>query len=261
MPDSDEFTFADAQLWNLPSVDDEEAKLDGATNALNRPKNKWKFEAPEAEEEIKPLTAKDIEQIRAQAYQEGLASGHQEGFTKGHEEGLVQGKEVGIAQGSEEGLSAGKLASKEKADAQMLALGSILDSLSAPLKSVSHEVKNELVILAISLAQAIIKTQVDVDPQVILHAIEEGMKTLPLHETQYQISLHPDDLALVTEHFTSQTIHDNKWQLIASSKLTRGGCYIHTSNNAVDVSIERRSEQVFMQLLLNQGLADDPRTT
>jgi flagellar assembly protein FliH len=260
MADIDNLTFEDAQLWNLPSVNDEQAKLEGTTDAFNQPKNRWKFEAPEQEEEIKPLTAKEIEAIRAAAYQEGLAGGHEEGFTKGYDEGLVQGKEKGSKQGTQDGFAAGKSEAQEQVDAQMLTLATLIDTVKNPTQLINNEVKNELIILATSLARAIIKTDVQQNQEILIQAINEGIKTLPVNESQYRITLHPEDIDTAKAHFGEQHIQDSGWQLIESNELARGGCHIHTATNAVDVSIERRSEQVFTQLLLNQGLVDDPRT-
>jgi flagellar assembly protein FliH len=259
MANIDNLTFEEAKLWNLPSVDDEQAKLDGDTDAFNRPKNRWKFEAPDVEEQIKPITAKEIEEIRAAAYQEGLLSGHKEGVTQGHCEGLIQGKEQGINEGNDKGFAAGKAESKEQVDSQMLTLANLIENVKTPTAQINDDVKSELVLLATNLAKAIIKTDVQQNPQILMQAINEGIKTLPVNESHYQITLHPDDIAAATAHFGDQHIQDNKWQLIASSELSRGGCHIHTTVNAVDVSIERRSEQVFTQLLLSQGLVDDPR--
>jgi flagellar assembly protein FliH len=267
MADIDNSSFDDAQLWNLPSVDDEQAKLDSTTNVLNRPKNRWKFEAPEhdrkqeTEEDVKPLTAQEIEAIRAAAYQEGLLSGHEEGFAKGEVLGLEQGKESGKKEGHEEGVATGKAQYQEQIDALMLSLSQLIENVQTPTNQINKEVKSELVILATSLAKAIVKTDIQQNPDILIHAINEGIKTLPINENSYQITLNPDDIALVQEHFGEQHMNDSGWQLLESPELQRGGCQINTSSNAVDVSIERRSEQVFTQLLLNQGLADDPRTS
>lgn len=260
MADMNDTTFEDAKLWNLPSVDDEQAKLDISTDAFNRPKNRWKFEAPEQEESVKPLTALEIEAIRSAAYQEGLLSGHEEGFSQGHAEGLEKGKQQGVDEGRTEGLENGAAEAKEALEKQFLALSTLFDNISKPTENVNCEVKNELVILATSLAKAVIKTDILQNEKILIQAIGEGIKTLPLNEKCYQISLHSDDLALIKTHFGDQHIKDNNWQLIESTELSRGGCTIQTTTNAVDVSIERRSDQVFNQLLLNQGLVDDPRT-
>lgn len=260
MTDLDDPRFQDAKLWDLPSVNDEQAKLDIATDAFNRPKNRWKFEAPEQEEDVRPLTAKEIEAIRAAAYQEGLISGHEEGFGKGEIEGLAHGKQQGLSEGREEGLETGKADAKQEVDEKLLALSTLINNITSPTERINEEVQNELVILAVNLAKAVIKTDVQHNPKILIQAIGEGIKTLPLNEDRYQISLQADDLAMVKAHFGEQHIKDNNWQLIEATDLSRGGCSIQTTANAVDVSIERRSEQVFGQLLLNQGLADDSRT-
>jgi len=39
--------------------------------------------------------------------------------------------------------------------------------------------------------------------------------------------------------------------------MERGGCDIVTTQNAVDVSVERRCREVIERFLLNQGLNDD----
>ena len=50
-------SFNDAKTWDLPSVNS--VVQSNTTNALNKART-WKYEPPEVEEEIKPLTAKDI---------------------------------------------------------------------------------------------------------------------------------------------------------------------------------------------------------
>jgi flagellar assembly protein FliH len=258
-------TFDEAKLWDLPTVDDHEAletlKESQVTNVLNRPKNQWKYEAPEKEEDLKPLTAQEIESIRTAAYQEGLLSGHEEGFDKGHKEGLEKGQAEGLELGTKEGFEEGSNNAKSHIDEQIDKLRQLFDNAQTPTAQIDDDVKNEVVIMAINLAKAIIKSEVNQSQETILKAVNEGIALLPINEQEYQICLHEDDIAMLTEHLTEQYIHDNNWQLVASSDIARGGCKIHTKSNAVDVSIEKRCQQVFEQLLLNQGLADDPRAS
>ncbi len=261
MNNADDDNFDGARLWDLPTVDDQQAVLDSQTNALNRPRTKWQYEAPEQDEEVKPLTAKEIEAIRTAAYQEGLLSGHEEGFNKGQQEGFEQGKQEGIDTGQREGLESASAEAKVNIDEQLATLASVIENIQKPLTKINDQVKNELVLLSVSLAKAIIKTEIEHNSHVLFNAITQGIKTLPIGESQYQLALHPEDKTLVIEHFGEQTIQDNQWVLIEDSTMTQGGCKIQTNTNAVDVSIERRSEQVFAELLLNQGLVDDPRAS
>lgn len=253
--------FVDVKLWDLPSVDDAQLIEEGQTNAFKKPLGRWKFEAPEQEQEedLKPLTAEDIEAIRKAAFDEGLAMGKEEGFTQGHEQGLESGKQEGLELGKEEGISQGKAQADEEAKVQLDALKNIIEQLQSPLAELQQELKNELLLLAVSLAKAVLKVELSQSNESLLQAINEGIAVLPMQENAYQLHLHIDDMNALQTHMGEQAIESKHWQLIACAEMQRGGCKIVSQNNAVDMSIARRCEQVFQQVLLNQGLADDPR--
>jgi flagellar assembly protein FliH len=261
MTEVDKGIFENAKPWDLPSVDEVQNALDKSTNALNRPRRQWKFEAPEEEKELEPLTAEDIEAIRTSAYQEGLLSGHEEGFEKGHAEGLEKGIEAGKEQGHQEGVETGKAEAKTLIDEQSANLQSLFEQVSQPLAQINDELKSELLILATTLAKAVINVEVSQNEQVIIKAIEAGIKALPIQEKSYHLDLHPDDIAVIHQYYDEQTLKDNNWVITSDEKVERGGCKIITHNNAVDVSIPTRCNNILTQLLLNQGLQDDPRAS
>lgn len=261
MTETDKALLEKAKAWDLPRVDDMNAALDMQTNALNRPRGQWKYEAPDEDKDVKPLTAQEIEAIRDSAYQEGLANGHKEGFEKGQAEGLSQGIEEGKEQGHKEGLETGQLEAKTQIDEQLGIMQSLIEQIHTPLAQINEEVKKELILLAVNLAKAVINVEIQQNEQVLLNAIEAGLKALPTQESTYHIELHPSDIELVQQHFSSQTIAENNWQIVENGELKRGGCKILTNNNAVDVSIAKRCENIFTPLLLNQGLNDDPRAS
>jgi flagellar assembly protein FliH len=251
-------SFNDAKAWDLPSVNSDVQS--NTTNAFNKSRT-WKYEPPEVEEEIKPLTAKDIEEIRAAAYDEGLALGKQEGFDAGFAEGKQEGLEKGTSEGKEQGLADGMLAGQEQMDELARSWQSIIDQASNPLAQVNAELEKELVILAIKLAKAVINVEVTTQNDVLLSAISEGIKVLPIQESQYQFQMNPVDVAMVKGHFGDETIAENNWKLIENPAIERGGCELSTQNNAVDMSIERRAADVFTQFLNAQGLHHDPRNS
>lgn len=263
MTKSSDSSFDDAKLWDLPTVDDHEAletlKESQATNVLNRPKNQWRYEAPEKDEEVKPLTAQEIESIRTAAYQEGLLSGHEEGYEKGHQEGVEKGQSEGAEAGHKEGFEKGQLEAKTHIDEQLESLRTLFKNAQNPTAQINNEVKNELVMLSINLAKAIIKNEVCQSSETILKALNEGISVLPINENQYQFFMHADDITMLTEHYGAQQIAENKWHFVPANNLERGGCKIQTKSNAVDLSIEKRCQQIFEHILLNQGLGDDPR--
>lgn len=256
---AEENTFEEAKLWDLPAVDDDIAVDESQTNALNKPKHKWKYEAPDEVQEVKPLTATEIDAIRDAAYQEGLLSGHEEGFEKGHKEGFEAGKSEGIEASKEEGLAQGLAQAKGQIDEKLDALSLLLDNLHQPNAQINDELKKELVILSTSIANSIVHIEIEKNQDVILQAVNAGIKTLPISESSFQITLNKEDLNLLNSHYGEQVIAEKKWQLIEDDTLSRGGCTIHCASNAVDVSIEKRSQEIIKPILLAQGLIDDPR--
>jgi flagellar assembly protein FliH len=261
MTDLDNKQFDDAKLWDLPSVDEQTQVDDTKTNAFNKPLGKWKYEAPEQEEDLAPLTAEDIEAIRSAAYQEGFEAGQKDGFEKGHQEGLESGKAEGFEQGKIEGLEKGESEAAEAANVHIQAISDILAHMQQPFKQVDDNVKQELVLLSVSLAKAILKTEISQSTESLEKIIHEAVMVLPMCDTHYHIHLHPQDLDNITEALGEQALEDKRWKLTANAQMELGGCKVVTDNNAVDMSIARRCEQVFSQLLIDQGLADDPRAS
>ncbi|MFC3120411.1 flagellar assembly protein FliH [Agaribacter flavus] len=263
----DELDFSGAKLWDLPSVDDALAKQDKRTDVFDRPMHRWQFEPPEGqEEEAKPLTAEQIEEIRQAAYQEGLETGHAEGFAKGQEEGLEAGKKEGLASGQDEGYQAGLEQAKTELEQTLTHLNGIISSLNAPFKKVNDELEKELALLAISLAKAIVQQEVATNSNILIDAVKQGIGALPLNEKSYQIFINDEDKSIISEYVTSykgeQSDIDNIMQaaqLISDDNIARGGAKIVTQNNAVDMSIERRTQQVFAQVLQAKGIGNDPR--
>ena len=110
--------------------------------------------------------------------------------------------------------------------------------------------------MSISLARAVIRTEIQTNENVIFEALKSGLKVLPVRENHYQIQLHPEDITLIKQHFTDAEIQQHKWVLVEAVQQARGGCEITTDSNAVDVSIERRVRDVLDKFILEQGLTD-----
>ncbi len=250
---------SDAKLWDLPSVDEQIEAESSSTNALNRPKRQWKYEAPDEEVEVVPLTASQIDEIRNNAFQEGLQNGHKEGFEQGLTEGKEKGYEEGLELGKSEGFNQGQQSGQQQIDEYIKKLDGLFQHLQQPAALVSKELQNELVLLALGLAKAVVKCETTTSSKCIEQAIVEGIKALPIQEQTLTVLINSEDLSQLNDYLGPDEINKKGWNLKVDDTISQGGCKVHTTNNTVDVSIERRCEQVFNQLLFNQGLSDDPR--
>lgn len=252
---SEKIVTDEFKSWQYPYI--EEPKQDeGKTNALNR-HSEWKYEPPEEEEEILPPTAEEIEAIRTAAYEEGFAQGLGEGTEQGVQQGMAQGHEEGLKQGKEQGFQEGYQQGAQQIAEQTEMWKLLNGALQNPIATVEQELQKELVVLAVSLAKSVIRSEVQTNQDMVFRALSEGLKVLPIQEKQYQIRVHPTDMILIQQHFTPEEIANHNWLLIEAPELSPGGCEISTENNAVDVSIEKRMRDVFDRFVLEQGLSSD----
>ncbi|MDR7119234.1 flagellar assembly protein FliH [Rheinheimera soli] len=230
--------------WPSPELSSDRKVPAGKTNALNKtlPTHKVASAAveEEAELEIKPLTADDIEQIRQAAFDEGFAQGKEEGFSKGYEEGREQGSADGLTQGQAEGKKLGLEQASEEIEQKKQELAALLDQLQQPLLQIDQQVEQQLVQLCLAMAEAVIAVEVKTNPQVILKTLSDATSVLPMQTEHILIKLHPDDLALVEQHFSVEQLAERHWQLRSDPAIERGGCLLETTLSSMDRTIKHR---------------------
>lgn len=241
-----------AQPWDFPYVEDSSVKPEQTTNAFNK-RSDWKYEPPEEIEEVLPPTAEEIEAIRAAAFQEGYKEGHQQGLSEGLDEGRKTGYEEGLETGNKEGLEKGLASGEEQVQQNIVAWQALLDNIHQPVTQIEAQLESELVNLAVSLARSVIRAETVTNKDIIFQALSEGLKVLPIQESQYQVHLHPDDIILIKQHFSEEEIDKHNWLFVEAPQMSRGGCDITTVANAVDVTVERRCRDVLDRFLLDQG--------
>jgi flagellar assembly protein FliH len=190
--------------------------------------------------ELKPLTADDLEQIRQAAYEEGLTEGKEEGFSQGYQEGREQGLQDGTAQGLAEGKKQGLAEGEGLIREQLQALQILLDQLQQPLQKVDQQVEQALLELALAMAQAVIGVEVTTNPQLILQSMREAVDALPYQAQNLIIKLHPADLAVIEQHYSSEALNERQWQLRAEPAMSRGDCRVETKESSVDRSLKTR---------------------
>lgn len=230
------------RAWKTLDLSAEADLPPGKTNALNLRRPEPQVAMPEQDDQpaYKPLTAEDMEQIRQAAYEEGLAQGKEEGFSQGYAEGREQGQQDGMQQGLAEGRKQGLAEIQPELDEQKNQLAALLSQLQQPLAAVEQQVQQALTELALAMAQAVVGVEVTTNPTIILRAVQEATAALPLQTQDMRIMLHPDDLAIIRQHFTEEELQQRHWQLRADATLERGGCQVISEKSSVDRSLTQR---------------------
>ncbi|MFV0595756.1 flagellar assembly protein FliH [Shewanella sp.] len=236
--------------WQLPDVTETEeasiSNLFGYSAQQHAPK-------AVVAETIAPPTMAEIEDIRAQAEEEGFNEGKTQGYAEGLEqgrlEGLEQGHTEGLAQGHEQGLEAGLAEAK----ALVTRFEGLLSQFEKPLQLLDGDIEHSLMTLTMTLAKSVIGHELKTHPEQILSALRLGVESLPIKEQSVSIRLHPDDVALVEQLYTSTQLNRNQWQLEADPSLNAGDCIISSQRSLVDLTLSSRIDAVFESLRNQQS--------
>lgn len=241
--------------WATPDFR-QDAPVVEKTNALGltppKPGQRLHARRPEPEE-VKPLTADDIEQIRQAAYDEGLQQGKDDGFSQGYNEGREQGYQDGLQQGQAEGRKQGLEQGEGLIQEQLTKLTSLLDRLQQPLQQVDQQVEQSLLQLALAMAQAVVAVEVRTNPQVVLESLRQCLDLLPLKASDIRIQAHPDDIDVMKQHYSDDEIAKRTWQLQAEPALAPGDIRVQTGDSLIVRLLKQRVQQSLEQFLQTQS--------
>lgn len=175
----------------------------------------------------RPLTAHQIEELQQQAREEGFAQGRREGQEAG----------------------------RKDIQARVHELVSLMQTLAKPLDQLDAQVEQELVHLALAVAQQLVRRELKADPGQILAATREAMAALPLAARNVRLHLHPEDAALVRE---TLSLNDSErgWKIVEDPVLIRGGCKVSSDTSQIDASVERRLQQAIANVLGDERDSD-----
>lgn len=208
------------------------------------------------EQEVKPLTAADLEEIRQAAredgFQEGREAGYQEGFEKGRAEGHQQGLQAGEAEGREQGQQQAEEATRKEVESRVDRLEHLLGELVLPIQRHEEELESVLVNLTTVLARAVVYRELSLDSSQIRQVVRKALAALPSTADNLRIHIHPDDLEPVREVAERLEVSPS---IIEDDTLMPGGCKVESRHSLVDYTVEKRFQRA-VQGMLEEQLSD-----
>ncbi|PCI23125.1 MAG: flagellar assembly protein FliH [Piscirickettsiaceae bacterium] len=177
---------------------------------------------------VRALTASDVEKIQFQAQQEAAEKGYQEGLEKGFQAG------------------------EKQVAAKAAQLQTLLQSMSMPLEELDERVEQELVSLAIQIAKQLIRRELKADSGQVVAVTKEAIAALPSSSQNIELHLHPEDATLVRSALSLDGANEDRWKVVEDPVITRGGCRVTTDASTIDASIENR-----LAAIIAKGLGDE----
>ncbi len=155
------------------------------------------------------------------------------------EQARLEGYAAGIAEGRSAGLAAGRSeAAEERARLQIIAT-----SFAAEVAQADELIANEVLELALDLAKAMLKTALDVRPELINAIVSEAIHYLPALHQPARLYLNPNDLLLVKNQMGDE-LDKTGWHLAEDAQLEPGGCRVETANNQIDAALATRWQRI-----------------
>lgn len=168
-------------------------------------------------------TAEEIERLHQAAWQEGYRLG------------LEEGRKEGFAAGSAEGR------------AYVERLKALAEALDNERLRQDEALAGEVLDLALTVARQMLRTELQVRPELILPVLREALANLPTLTGHTRLFVHPQHAAFVREFLASEHVHLS-WKVVEDASLAPGGFRIENAHGELDARIETRWQDIISAL-------------
>ena len=140
---------------------------------------------------------------------------------------------------------------------QRAELSQIIEFFNQPLQALNEEVEEQLSVLAVVLAQQLVRREIRADPGELVGVIREAVQMLPANSRKIRIILHPEDAELVRNALQLDE-HDDElnWKLVEEPMISRGGCEIKSDRSVINATLENRLQALAASVLGGDRLED-----
>ena len=148
------------------------------------------------------------------------------------------------------GFEDGKEIMREEEEMVVQLFLNLIEELKKQREDYLKSVEKEMVGLSLEIASKVIQQKIEQDEKVILKNLKHALKHL-LDKGRIIIRLNPADLEIVSKHSKEIKSAEGLKELILEedSKVTRGGCLIHSELGHIDAQIETQLEMIGKALL------------
>jgi flagellar assembly protein FliH len=154
-----------------------------------------------------------------------------------------EARRLGFAEGYAAGLVEGKIAGQASIDTEVEQFHALTVQFSEQLSGANKAIGEDVFKLALDLAQAMVKSKLDIDPEMIVPIILEAIESLPSVQQPAQINLHPADALIIKTNMGDQ-LSTAGWRVVSDLSIDRGGCTLETAQNLIDATFNTRWQRL-----------------
>lgn len=161
--------------------------------------------------------------------------------------------------GHEQGVSDGRAAAQAEMDEMLETMRGLVEMARAERHKIIEGAEPEIVRLSVAIAERVINTHLDVQPNAVLEMTRAAIARLVGRET-VTVRVNPSDIELMREHrerLMSMNDIDNL-RLIEDQRVDRGGVVIDTEAGTIDAKTSTQLREVRRVLAVEEPLTVTP---
>lgn len=168
---------------------------------------------PISQERVRLPTADEVENIHQEAHKAGYAAGYEEGTARARMEALR--------------------------------FHTLTEELEKALKQIDQNVGDNLVSLAVELAEQMVRQSLAIKPDLVLATIREALQQI--FHSHATVHLHPEDAALLRRFADEQPSYAGH-RIFEDTTISRGGCRVEAGGSQIDATMETRWRRIIENL-------------
>jgi len=237
--------LADVTPFNMSAVEDmthdmlEKARTEAA--AIVKQAEEKAVSIEQKARLIMKETEDSADDVRRKSEEEGSQKGRAEGYEQGKKDAFVDMTEV----------------LKERLKEDIGYFSNLIETLQSRYDGLFRQAERDLLKLAVAIAERIVKKHVETDPEMAARALAEILGQLA-EGTQLKVSLHPDDLAKMTESMPEVVAQASGVKVLAingDSDLERGACAVDVAHGDIVFTPSAQIDAI-SRMLLGVGVDD-----
>jgi len=197
----------------------------------------------ESAQDYRSAQLRDSAQRADQELKEAQKQGYQEGFANGREEGLKSGLEAGNRQGISEGAKKAEAENRKSLNE----LGEMIQSVEKSKTEILSKFEDDLKDLAIAIARAIVKKELETDPKT-LHTIIQNAVDSYRNQAWVRIYVSGNTANLLTKTDASiaqelQAVSD-RVKVVVTPGIGDESCVIEMPDQVIDAGIDTQLKKI-----------------
>lgn len=149
--------------------------------------------------------------------------------------------------GMQEGFAVGMAKAKEYTEQEREKFLSIAAAFEQALEVADQKVEEDILTLALDIAKLMMKTKIEVNPEVVLPVVRDAIHYLPHVQKPARIIVNPEDARILRSQL-GEELSDQVWQIQEDHHVERGGCLVETGENQIDATNEVRWKRISQAL-------------